>query len=63
VKAREAYESAVANGSLEAKRALARLLWIGEGGKKDKGRAKALCREACQGGDPIACRGPEFLKS
>jgi uncharacterized protein len=62
-KAREAYESAVANGSLEAKRALARLLWIGDGGKKDKGRAKSLCREACQGGDPIACRGPEFLKS
>ena len=60
--ARAAYERAIGAGSLDAKRALSRLLWNGFGGKKQKGRAKQLCREACQGGDPVACRGPAFLK-
>lgn len=60
--ARQAYESALAANSFEAKRAMARLLWNGLGGPKDKRRAKELCREACQGGDAVACRGPEFLK-
>jgi len=59
--AREAYESAVTLDNLEAKRRLARLLWNGFGGKKDKKRAKQLSSDACQNGDPVACRGPEFL--
>ncbi|MEQ1565533.1 MAG: hypothetical protein ABMA64_07845 [Myxococcota bacterium] len=59
--AREAYERAIAASSLDAKRALARLLWQGFGGGKSRGRAKQLCREACQSGDPVACRGPAFL--
>jgi TPR repeat protein len=61
--AREAYTRAVELGSLDAKRSLARLLWNGFGGSKQKGRAKQLCREACQGGDAVACRGPAFLKN
>jgi TPR repeat protein len=59
--AREAYEAAVALDNLESKRRLARLLWNGFGGKKDKKRAKQLSSDACQNGDPVACRGPAFL--
>jgi len=59
--AREAYDLAVKYGDLDAKRRLARLLWNGYGGRKDKKRAKQLSSEACQNGDPIACRGPAFL--
>jgi TPR repeat protein len=59
--ARDAYERAITLGSLDAKRALARLLWQGYGGPRKHGRAKQLCREACQSGDPVACRGPAFL--
>ncbi|MEQ1504855.1 MAG: tetratricopeptide repeat protein [Myxococcota bacterium] len=59
--ARDAYERAIAAGSLDAKRALARLLWNGYGGGRAHGRAKQLCREACQSGDAVACRGPSFL--
>jgi len=59
--AREAYDLAVQYGSLDAKRQLARLLWNGFGGKKDKKRAKQLSSDACQNGDPVACRGPQFL--
>jgi uncharacterized protein len=60
--AREAYEKAIAAGATtEAKRLLARLLWNGMGGSKSKGRAKDLCREACQSGDAVACKGPAFL--
>lgn len=60
--ARAAYERAITAGSLDAKRALARLLYAGYGGGKQKGRAKQLCREACQSGDAVACKGPAFLK-
>jgi uncharacterized protein len=59
--ARQAYERALEAGSLDAKRALARLLWNGYGGGRARGRAKDLCREACQSGDAVACRGPAFL--
>lgn len=59
--ARVAYEKGVSMDDVESRRRLARLLWNGLGGKRDKGRARALTREACQAGDPIACRGPEFL--
>lgn len=60
--ARAAYERAITAGSLDAKRALARLLFNGYGGGRSKGRAKQLCRDACQSGDAVACRGPAFLK-
>jgi TPR repeat protein len=59
--ARVAYERAISLGSLDAKRLHARLLWNGYGGPRQRGRAKQLCREACQSGDPVACRGPAFL--
>ncbi len=59
--ARVAYERAIELGSLDAKRLNARLLWNGYGGPRQRGRAKQLCREACQSGDPVACRGPAFL--
>jgi hypothetical protein len=59
--ARGAYELGISAGSLEAQRRLAKLLWNGLGGKPDKRRSKELCREACQGGDNISCRGPAFL--
>ena len=59
--AREAYDLAVQYGSLDAKRRLAKLLWNGYGGRKDKKRARQLSGEACQNGDPVACRGPQFL--
>jgi hypothetical protein len=62
VGARSAYERGVTAGSLDSKRALARLLWEGYGGPKEHHRAKSLCREACQSGDAVACRGPAFLK-
>lgn len=61
VAARAAYEKAITEGSLEAKRALARLLFNGYGGGRQKGKAKQLCRDACQAGDAVACRGPAFL--
>lgn len=59
--ARDAYERAIALDDLEARRSLSRLLWNGFGGKKDKKRAKSLASQACQNGDPVACRGPEAL--
>ena len=60
--ARAAYERAITGGATtEAKTRLARLLWNGMGGRKEKHRAKVLTREACQAGDATACRGPAFL--
>lgn len=59
-RAREAYDSAVALGNIEAHRRLAYLLWNGLGGKKDKKRAKELTHEGCVNDDPLACRGPAF---
>lgn len=59
--ARDAYAKGAELAHAESRRRLARLLWNGLGGRKDKRRARAMTREACQGGDPIACRGPEFL--
>lgn len=59
--AREAYERGIAMDDVESHRRMARLLWNGLGGKREKGRARQLTREACQSGDPVACRGPEFL--
>jgi TPR repeat protein len=55
------FEKAIQGGSHEAMRHLARLLWNGFGGKTDKRQAKLLCQEACQLGDPLACRGPQYL--
>ena len=55
------FEKAIQGGSHEAMRHLARLLWNGFGGKTDKRQAKLLCKEACQLGDPLACRGPQYL--
>lgn len=59
--AREAYERGIAMDDVESHRRMARLLWNGLGGKREKGRARQLTREACQNGDAVACRGPEFL--
>lgn len=59
--ARAAYEQSVELDFPEAKRRLARLLWLGKGGGSARHRAKNLCREACQQGDAAACRGPAFL--
>ncbi|MCA9491442.1 MAG: sel1 repeat family protein [Myxococcales bacterium] len=57
--ARAAYERALqSGGSTESRRRLARLLYNGYGGKKERGRAKQLCAEACRAGDELACRGP-----
>lgn len=61
VGARMNFERAAKDGSLEALRELAYVLWNGIGGKTDKKKAKDLCRTACQSGDSIACRGPQFL--
>jgi len=61
VGARINFERAASEGSLEALRELAYVLWNGIGGKADKKQAKELCRTACQSGDSIACRGPQFL--
>ena len=61
VGARMNFDRAAKDGSLEALRELAYVLWNGIGGKTDKKRAKELCRTACQSGDSIACRGPQFL--
>lgn len=55
------FEKAIEGGSQEAMRHLARLLWNGYGSRVDKKRAKDLCKEACQQGDPLACRGPQYL--
>ena len=55
------FEKAIQGGSHEAMRHLARLLWNGLGSRVDKRQAKLLCREACQLGDPLACRGPQYL--
>jgi hypothetical protein len=57
-RSRADYERGVALGSTESMRRLARLLWYGLGGSKDKGEAKVLCRDACVAGDAKACRGP-----
>lgn len=59
--AREAYQRGIDLGSAQAKTRLAYLMWNGFGGKKKKGLAKQLCRDACQAGDSHACRGPDFL--
>lgn len=60
--ARAAYEAGIEGGAgPEARRFLARLLWNGMGGRAEKGRAKQLCREACQAGDSKACGGPQAL--
>ncbi len=61
VGARVAYESAVKADSTEGRHALARLLWNGLGGKKEKLRARVLASEACQQDDADACRGPAAL--
>lgn len=60
VKARDAYESAVALDNIEAHRRLAYMLWNGIGGKKSKSRAKELTGIGCRNDDPVACRGPAF---
>ncbi|MEN0063178.1 MAG: tetratricopeptide repeat protein [Myxococcota bacterium] len=59
--ARAAYEKAITLGSSDAKTRLAYLLWNGFGGKKKKGRAKDLCRQACQEGNNDGCGRPESL--
>ncbi len=59
--ARAAYEEGIMLTSIEAKRRMARLLWNGLGGKKQKRRAAKLAAEACQAGDAVACRGAAFL--
>ncbi len=56
--ARQAFESGVMLGSTESMRRLSRLLWLGLGGGKNKGRARSLCQDACAGGNAKACRGP-----
>lgn len=56
--ARSAYSRAIdAGATTEAKRRLARLLYNGFGGRKERGRAATLCREACRAGDELSCRG------
>ena len=59
--AREAYQRGIEMDDVESHRRMARLLWNGLGGRREKGRARQLTREACQSGDAVACRGPEFL--
>lgn len=60
--ARASYEAAVAAGATtDARRLLARLLYNGMGGRAERGRARQLCREACQAGDSTACAGPAGL--
>jgi len=59
--ARAAYEEGILLTSTEAKRRMARLLWNGLGGPKQRGRAKKLAVEACRAGDAVACRGAAFL--
>ena len=59
--ARSAYEDALTKGADQAKSSLARLLWNGYGGKKDRGRARRLASEACRAGDNPACQGPSAL--
>ena len=43
---------------LSLAKAVEAILAIGAGA----GRAKELCRQACQSGDAVACKGPAFLK-
>lgn len=59
--ARAAYELGIAKDDVECRRRMSRLLYNALGGKREKGRARALASEACQKGDPVACRGPAFL--
>ncbi|MFT4622320.1 MAG: TPR repeat protein [Myxococcota bacterium] len=59
--ARRWYDVGIAANSVDARRLAARLLWNGLGGAADKRRARTLCEQACQAGDAVACRGPQYL--
>ncbi len=59
--ARTAYAAAIAAGNVESHRHLARLLWEGLGGKRDKGAAREHTANACQAGDLLSCKGPAAL--
>ncbi len=59
--ARAAYQQGWATGHAESGHNLARLLWQGLGGKKDKPLAKSISVAACQAGDTTACAGPRAL--
>jgi TPR repeat protein len=59
--ARQALILGTALGSPLAMRHLARFLHNGLGGKKEKGKAKELCMEACAAGETKACQGAQYL--
>lgn len=59
--ARDAYERALQLGDHAGRVDLVRMLWSGDGGKKERSRAKMLCRAACQEDDQC-CRGPKYLR-
>ena len=55
--AREAFRRGMEAGSVESQRRYARMVWHGLGGKKKKGKAKKLYRDACERGLSKACAG------
>ena len=55
--ARSAFERGRGLGDLEAQRQVARMMWYGLGGKRQRGAARKLYRDACQKGNSRACAG------